>query len=213
MTNHRQDPRQRLNGLLPRALDRLESLLEPRDECEACGRSDDDPALVRAIENILDRTGHGRSATVMVDQSSNLASLQALNPHQLLARAEATVASLRAKLYPAEPQKLLPASDVIEAEVTTRVVPERDSPPPTEDPSSSTSESEAPMPEPEAPAPVACKYCHRTPTQCTLIFEKDLDTWRVLHYKDPAEVARRIEIRNRTEAATAGRPLPDWFRS
>jgi hypothetical protein len=50
-----------------------------------------------------------------------------------------------------------------------------------------------PEPEPEPEPEPVCEYCHQTVARCAEIKETRLDSWRALHYDDPAEVLRRRE--------------------
>ena len=162
MTTYQRDPRQRLDALLPRALDRLESLLEPRDPCEACGRSDDDVKLVRAIENILDRTGYGRSTAVTVGAASEVREIRRIIVHPQLETYNAPVNALPA--LGADP-----VGDTPQPPETIGLLGESTDP---------------------DPSPV-CAYCHQSPARCAQIKEQRLDDWRALHYSDPEEGKRR----------------------
>jgi hypothetical protein len=71
---------------------------------------------------------------------------------------------------------------------------------------------------PDAPIPV-CQFCMRPLTICETSKDADLDTWRVIHSRDPREIERRKdEAARRDKEATAAmlRPdaglLPAWYR-
>ncbi|HXG86739.1 MAG TPA: HGGxSTG domain-containing protein [Vicinamibacterales bacterium] len=65
--------------------------------CEACGRSDSDrdPAVIRAAQIVLDRTGFGPSATLVVEPAASN-EFAGLSTDQLIAHLEQMLASVRA---------------------------------------------------------------------------------------------------------------------
>lgn len=67
-------------------------------------------------------------------------------------------------------------------------------------------EAETPAESTPPPDPVVCQYCRRP---CV---GPDHRSYAVLHWRSPEETQKRIERRNQIEAATAGRPLPEWYR-
>lgn len=112
------------------AIDYVLNMLEPRDLCEACGRSDNDrdPVVLRACQILLDRAGIGPSGTLSVETNVPHLNFEGFTTAYILERVEAialkarALARLEARVEDLQARAAAAPADITEGEFESRDV-------------------------------------------------------------------------------------------